>query len=76
VPERRIVFAFTMAIEGKIMSASLGTVEFEPDGKGTRLIVTERDAFLDGIDKSGTRKNGVGGLLVKLGPYLEHAQAA
>jgi hypothetical protein len=65
-----------MAIEGKMMSASLGTVEFEPDGKGTRLIVTEHDAFLDGIDKSGTRKNGVGGLLVRLGRFLEQAKAA
>jgi uncharacterized protein YndB with AHSA1/START domain len=76
VPNRRIVVAYTMAIEGKIMSASLATTEFETDGKGTRLILTEHDAHLDGIDKSGSRKSGCAGLLVKLGQYLDAAKAA
>lgn len=75
LPDRRIVVAYTMSIEGKIMSASLATMEFEPDGKGTRLIITEHDAFLDSIDKSGTRKNGYAALLVRLGKHLETAEA-
>jgi uncharacterized protein YndB with AHSA1/START domain len=29
VPDRRIVMAYTMALDGKSISASLGTVEFE-----------------------------------------------
>ena len=73
---RRIVFSYTMAIEGRIMSASLGTVEFEPEGSGTRLIMTEHDAFLDGIDKSGTRKEGCAGLLAQLGRFLDEQMAA
>lgn len=76
VPDRRIVAAYTMTIEGKIMSASLATTEFERAGGGTRLILTEHDAFLDGIDTSGTRKQGSAGLLVQLGKFLEASAAA
>lgn len=76
VPERRIVVAYTMTIEGKIMSVSLSTTEFEPAGKGTRLILTEHDAHLDGIDPSGSRKDGCAGLLEQLGRYLEASKAA
>ena len=76
VPERRIIVSYTMAIEGKIMSASLATAEFEPAGTGTRLILTEHDAHLDGIDTSGSRKDGCAGLLGQLGRYLEDAKAA
>src|SRR5687767_8457292 len=39
------VVAYTMAIDGAIISASLGTVEFEASGTGTRLIYTEQGAF-------------------------------
>lgn len=76
VPEKRIVFAYTMAIAGKPMSASLGTAEFVPEGAGTKLILTEHDAFFDGIDKSGSRKNGCAGLLVRLDQYLKKTAAA
>lgn len=76
VPDRRIIVSYTMAIEGRIMSASLATAEFEPADTGTRLILTEHGAHLDGIDKSGSRKNGCAGLLVQLGRYLETAKAA
>jgi uncharacterized protein YndB with AHSA1/START domain len=76
VPERRIIVSYTMAIDGRIMSASLATAEFEPAGTGTRLILTEHDAHLDGIDKSGSRKDGCAGLLVQLGKYLEASKAA
>jgi uncharacterized protein YndB with AHSA1/START domain len=58
VPDRRIVMAYTMAVDGKHISASLGTVEFEASDAGTRLMYTEQGAFLDGADGSSSRKQG------------------
>lgn len=75
VPDQRIVFAYTMAIEGAPMSASLATVEFEPKGKRTQLRMTEQAAFLDGIDKPEMRKAGWGWLLDALGAQLMRAAA-
>jgi uncharacterized protein YndB with AHSA1/START domain len=40
VPERRIVFAYTMTVAEKRTSVSLGTVELLPSEKGTDLIYT------------------------------------
>src|SRR5919106_5074906 len=56
VPDRRIVMAYTMAVDGAIISASLGTVEFEAIGAGTRLIYTEQGAFFDGADRASSRQ--------------------
>ena len=70
VPDRRIVMAYTMAIDGAIISASLGTVEFEAIGTGTRLIYTEQGAFFDGTDGPSSRKHGWRGLLESLAALL------
>lgn len=37
---------------------------------GTRLVVTEQGAFLDGYDDSGKREQGTGGLLDGLAKFL------
>ena len=50
MPDHRIVFAYTMTIGNKRISASLGTVELVPEGRGTRLTYTEQAAFFDGAD--------------------------
>lgn len=63
VPDRRIVFAYTMAREDTLISASLATVEFHPAGAGTRLVFTEQAAFLDGGDKPQYRQQGWGSLM-------------
>jgi uncharacterized protein YndB with AHSA1/START domain len=70
VPDRRIVMAYTMAFDGKNISASLGTVEFVPIGAGTRLIYTEQGAFFDGADGPSSRKQGWNGLLQRLAATL------
>jgi uncharacterized protein YndB with AHSA1/START domain len=70
VPDRRIVMAYTMAIDGANISASLGTVEFEAIGAGTRLIYTEQVAFFDGADGSSLRKQGWQALLESLAATL------
>jgi uncharacterized protein YndB with AHSA1/START domain len=70
VPDRRIVMAYTMAVGGKNISASLGTVEFEAIGAGTRLIYTEQGAFFDGADQPSSRRQGWNGLLERLAATL------
>jgi hypothetical protein len=37
-----------MTLGGAPLSSSLATVEFRPEGKGTRLVFTEQGAYLDG----------------------------
>ena len=56
------------------ISISLTTVEFKPAGAGTRLVVTEQGAFLDGYDDSGSRERGTRALLDQLESALELAQ--
>lgn len=58
VPGRRIVFAYTMTVGGKRISASLATTEFVPADKGTRLVFTEQAAFFEGGDGPQMREAG------------------
>jgi uncharacterized protein YndB with AHSA1/START domain len=70
VPNRRIVFTSTMALEESIFSISLGTVELLPTEKGTDLILTFQSAFLEGADGPEMREAGWRGLLDKLAAEL------
>jgi uncharacterized protein YndB with AHSA1/START domain len=71
VPNERIVYAYEMHLDGKKISVSLATVEFKPAGKGTKMIVTEQGAFLDGYDDSGSRERGTRSLMDNLETYLK-----
>ena len=62
-----------MHIDGKKISVSLATIDFEPQGKGTKLIVTEQGAFLDGYDDAGARERGTNDLMDQLAASLQHA---
>ena len=66
VPDRRIVYAYDMYFQGKKISVSLATIEFVALGRGTKLIVTEHGAFLDGYDDAGNRERGTLGLMEQL----------
>jgi|ERR1700722_617238 uncharacterized protein YndB with AHSA1/START domain len=57
-PNRRIVFAYTMAVGDQRISSSQGTVEFFPTEKGTDLIFTEQGAFFEGADGPEIREKG------------------
>jgi uncharacterized protein YndB with AHSA1/START domain len=70
VPNRRIIFTSTMAMEVRCFSISLGTVELLPTEKGTDLILTLQSAFLEGADGPEMREAGWRGLLDKLGKEL------
>jgi uncharacterized protein YndB with AHSA1/START domain len=58
VPDRRVVFAYTMSIDDRRFSASLATVEFVPTDKGTDLIFTDQGAFFEGSDGPQIREEG------------------
>jgi uncharacterized protein YndB with AHSA1/START domain len=69
VPERRLVYSYDMYFQGKKISVSLASVEFVASGRdnrGTKLIVTEQHAFLDGYEDAGNRERGTQGLMDNL----------
>ncbi len=71
VPQRRIVFAYTMSMEDRCFSASLATIELTPEGTGTHLVFTEQGAFFEGSDGREIRERGWQGLLDHLGKETE-----
>lgn len=71
VPEERVVLSYAMGMAGKPFSASLLTIEFIPEGAGTRLRQTEQGAYFDGHDDGTGRKEGMHGLLESLAKELE-----
>ena len=70
VPDERIVFAYSLTTEWVCFSASLATVELSPTDGGTRLLLTEQAAFLDGRDDAASRRSGWGTLLDRLGDAI------
>jgi uncharacterized protein YndB with AHSA1/START domain len=70
VPNRRIVFAYTMSMGDKRFSSSQATVELLPAGKGTDLIFTEQGAFFEGADGLKMREDGWRLLLENLAKEL------
>jgi uncharacterized protein YndB with AHSA1/START domain len=66
VPDERIVVTYDMHMDETRISVSLMTIEFKPEGSGTRLILTEQDAFLDGNDDPAERERGTRELLEAL----------
>lgn len=72
VPNRRIVFTSTMWVGGNCISVSVGTVELEPSGKGTKLTLTFQSAFLEHADGPAMREAGWNTLLDKLATVLQN----
>ena len=70
VPDKRIVIASTMAMDGRRFSASLVTFEFLATDKGTDLIFTHQGAFFEGSDGPKMREDGWRLLLESLAAEL------
>jgi uncharacterized protein YndB with AHSA1/START domain len=70
VPDERLVYAYEMHLDDRKISVSLATIELKPEGRGTRLVITEQGTFLDGYDDAGAREKGTGFLLDQLGASL------
>jgi uncharacterized protein YndB with AHSA1/START domain len=72
VPDRRVVFASTMTIGEKCISASLVTVELLPSGTGTDVFLTHQGTFFEGADGPEMRQDGWRKLLDRLTGELSH----
>ena len=75
VPDRRLVYTYDMYWQGRKISVSLASVEFVLAGKGTKLVLTEQHAFLDGFEDAGSRERGTRVLLDNLGLALAGGDA-
>jgi uncharacterized protein YndB with AHSA1/START domain len=73
VPNVRIVSSGTMHQGDMRITSTLNTVEFLPEGKGTRLILTDQSAFYGG-ETPADRQQGWGEILDKLGSALKAAE--
>src|SRR5882724_701476 len=71
VPNSRIVYNYDMHMDGKKISVSLAAIELWPEGKQTRMRLTEYGLFLDGLDTVAQRKEGTIGLMSQLGDFLD-----
>lgn len=66
----RIIYSYVMHLDGRKISVSQACIQIAPDGKGSKLTVTEHGDFLDGYDDAGSREHGTGWLMDKLGESL------
>jgi uncharacterized protein YndB with AHSA1/START domain len=71
IENERIIYSYVMEISGRRISVSQASLQLKPEGKGTKLVLTEYGDFLDGYDDAGSREHGTGDLLDKLGKSLE-----
>jgi uncharacterized protein YndB with AHSA1/START domain len=70
VENERIVWTYDMLMDGRRISVSLSTVEISGTPGGTRLVMTEQGAFLDGLDTNDQRREGTEQFLDSLANFL------
>ena len=66
----RIIYSYTMFVDGKKISVSQAAIEIHPDGDGARFMLTEYGDYLDGYDDAGSREHGTNALMDALGKSL------
>lgn len=71
VLNRRMVWAYRMALDGKTFSSALATVELVKTEAGTDLFLTHQGAYFEGADGPEMRKGGWTELLGRLAKELE-----
>lgn len=70
MPGERIVYTSTLSAGDELSTVSLTTVEFQAVAEGTRLLLTEQGAFLDGQEELGWREEGTRQWLAALAAEL------
>jgi uncharacterized protein YndB with AHSA1/START domain len=70
VENERIVWTYDMLMDGRRISVSLSTVEISGTPGGTKLVMTEQGAFLDGLDTNDQRREGTEQFLDSLANFL------
>ncbi|MFC2951873.1 SRPBCC family protein [Marinicaulis aureus] len=58
VENEKIVLTYYMTIDDAPYSVSMTIIEMKPHGNGTRLTLTEGNAFLTGVDENAGRTEG------------------
>jgi uncharacterized protein YndB with AHSA1/START domain len=71
VPGERIVYTSTLSAGDDVMTVSVTTVEFSAAEGGTRLVLTEQGAFLDGREEPAWREHGTAAQLDALAAELK-----
>lgn len=66
ITDERIVYAATLLAGETRSTLSLTTVQFTADGTGTRLVLTEQGAYLDGQEQPSWREQGTSDWLAAL----------
>ena len=67
----RIVYAYRLLHDRRLISVSLTTIEFEDDEGGSIVRFTEQGAFFDEPDGPEQREHGTGILLDMFGSFLD-----
>jgi uncharacterized protein YndB with AHSA1/START domain len=75
IENERIVYTYDMHLDDQRISVSLTTIEIKPRSGGTRLVLTEQGAYLDGFDDPKMREHGTAELLDALGAELARQSA-
>ena len=70
VPNERIIYTSVLCESETVLTASLTTVEFAPDGNRSRITLVESGAYLDGRERPEWREQGTGDWLDALGRQL------
>jgi uncharacterized protein YndB with AHSA1/START domain len=71
VTDERIVYTSVLAEDGNLATVSLTTIELVPEGDGTRLVLVEAGAYLDGREQPIWREEGTSKWLDSLGSELD-----
>lgn len=70
VSAQRIVYSSALLVEQNPVTISVTTVQFQPAGTGTTLVLTEQDTYLDGHEQPEWRESGTHSWLTALGKEL------
>jgi uncharacterized protein YndB with AHSA1/START domain len=73
VPNQRIILSYEMSHVGRRLSISVQSIELFAENGGTRLVLTDQGAYLDGLDTPQQRRNGIGPELDRLAKALTAA---
>lgn len=59
VPNQRIILSYEMSHLGRRISVSMQSTELFGENGGTRLVLTDQGAYLDGLDVPRQRRGGI-----------------
>ena len=71
VPNQRIILSYEMAHGDQRISVSIQSVDLYAENGGTRLVLTDQGAYLDGLDNARNRRRGLEPQLDQLAKALQ-----